>query len=391
MEIFSGDLSSMEQDINYLLESISRCNNKYESYILFRSLYTLLEFYELLTDNAKKYTKKFEKNKHFYCEQARYANTLYNNSVEAYLKSRDMTLSFSDALFSEDVEVNFMYEKSSTDELLFDENEIYEIVSDYLKKYNESGLNFLDEMIKDKRIYWAVIKDNEDTCGYTIWNNYMKKNHILLIEKNNSIRLLATLVHELGHVCDNCNMHNKSENMRSKYLSISPYVETLAILEEKRFIEFLIEEGIDKINSINLLTNLYQKMYDNLPKITVLSLIPDNMLRRDKYASMTKEDFYNNVPGMLYDSSDTFLPETEDYSIIDNPRYGYGTAIAIYLDALRKADKYSYQDKLSKFMSLRTGYISSNFFDRLGTSTQEMSDIITDEIESTNKNVLIKK
>lgn len=233
--------------------------------------------------------------------------------------------------------------------------------------------------------------DNEETCGYTIWNNYMKKNHILLLEKDNNIKLLATLAHELGHVCDNCNMHNKNKNMRSKYLSISPFVETLSILEEKRFIEFLIEEGIDKKRSINMLTNLYQKMYDNLPKITVLSLIPDNMLRRDKYASMEKEDFYNNVPGLLYDASDTFLPEPKEYSIIDNPRYGYGTAIAIYLDAIRKADKFSYQEKLSKFMGLRGGYISSDFFDRLGTSIQEMSDIVTDEIEATNKNILIKK
>lgn len=391
MEIFSGDLSSMEQDIKYLLEAIPRCNNKYSSYILFRSLHTLLSFYELLTDNAKKYIKMFEKNKHFYDEQARYANTLYNNSIEAYLKTRNMTLSFSDALFSQDVEFEFMYEKSSTDELLFNENEIYEIVSDYLKKYNESGLNFFDQLIKDKRIYWAITMDNEETCGYTIWNNYMKKNHILLLEKDNNIKLLATLVHELGHVCDNCNMHNKNENMRSKYLSISPFVETLSILEEKRFIEFLIEEGIDKKRSINMLTNLYQKMYDNLPKITVLSLIPDNMLRRDKYASMEKEDFYNNVPGLLYDASDTFLPEPKEYSIIDNPRYGYGTAIAIYLDAIRKADKFSYQEKLSKFMGLRGGYISSDFFDRLGTSIQEMSDIVTDEIEATNKNILIKK
>lgn len=156
MEMFSGDLSSMEQDIKYLLEAIPRCNNKYSSYILFRSLHTLLNFYELLTDNAKKYIKMFEKNKHFYDEQARYANTLYNNSIEAYLKTSDMTLSFSDALFSQDVELEFMYEKSSTDELLFNENEMYEIVSDYLKKYNESGLNFFDELIKDKRIYWAI-------------------------------------------------------------------------------------------------------------------------------------------------------------------------------------------------------------------------------------------
>lgn len=219
----------------------------------------------------------------------------------------------------------------------------------------------------------------------------MQDDIIVLNEENisNSVDLMTTLVHEIGHVIDYKKLSDKE---KTYYNAKSILIETLSSLYEKQFLDYLIDNSIYKRKATSTLTNFYLDMYEDINTVILACNIPDNLVIREKYKNISISELYEAISS----TADVLVPIDEipepcTIDLMEGLEYGYGKSLATYFSRLKKIDKKRYQDEYSKFMGLRTDYFPNDFLDSLGTTSEFLGKTIDDDIIKSPCKIMIKK
>lgn len=390
MQLFTGDTKVMEQEIEVCLDAVHRSKSVADSYGLFKTLEVFIGYYDFLTGNGRKYIRRLGKSRDFCNLELEKSNQLYNDFLENFISNKETHDEFIDEVFDSSEMISFESDEINEDFLL-SEDEMSDMISDFFRKKYPDYFPIFQELVDSKRIH-KINDCSSPYEGFTLTNTAMNTSHILLLDdQESSLRLLTTLSHELGHVIDRNQIASSMLSKDNHYYAVkSPFIEVVSSLYEKRFMDFLLEEKMKPKMISNMMNDFYQSLFEEINRVQVLTKMPDDLLRRNKYRDLSFGEFYDHIRGLIIDE-DMELDDPFEYDLCENIRYGYGRLFATYFSALEKNNHQKFQEIYPRFLNLRTGYFQSDFFDRLGVSKDEIATVVNDEIASSPAKVFMKK
>lgn len=389
MELFTNDVSFIEKQINYLKEQIHHGYNLEDKTSIINSLKNLdcISHYLNAENNL---LKKIEKNKDIIIKLNTRDKKLHSKNIDNFIENKTEHLSFVSSIFNDSKDICIPILSEYLEEEFLSDEEMYEIMSDYFLSISDTmGYEILKKTVDENKMYMVEL-DSFSFNGITFFNTFLNDFRVIIDEAtiNNSIDLMTTIMHEMGHVIDYAYLESNSVYYSTK----SIFIETLSSMYEKDFLDYLIRNSIYKRKAIERITDFYRNMYDELNYIALSCNIPDNLLRREKYKKVTREKLYRKISEeaeLLVPLEEFPLPQSLD--MMESLEYGYGKALATYFLRLKKTDYDKYQDEFSKFMELRTDYFPKNFLEKIGTTREVLANNIDEEITDSPCKIMIKK
>ena len=393
MKIFSDDVSIIEKELDYLAEEMYRRHNFTEKRCILYSIEAIALIYEPLGYDVNKYLQAAYKDKNFIAALNKENRMIKNKFSNSFINNKEDCLTLFDNILDDNLDYDFNYDINHRAPNL-DENEMYEILNDFFKSVSKEKIpNIFKNLIKSKKILSVSLPDLPYK-GMTFFDLMLKKeNSTIYINKareNKSIKNMITLSHEMGHIVDFSYINNKKTKVY--YPMKSPFTEVLSSLYEKEFIDFLVENNIYKSHSESCLGEFYEDMFIDMDESIIYRGIPDELLRNDKYKKIEKEKLIEEI-SKKYDvlvSTDEF-PEPAELDIYEDLSYGYGKVLGTYFSRLKKEDKRKYQDEMSKFLNLRTGYFDKNYLEKMGTNTKKVVELVDRDINLSSAKVKTKR
>lgn len=391
MEIFTGDLKVIEEDIKELLDSLNRGRSQMESLHIFNMIQTLGYFYKGLDVNCYDYlSRDLFKNKDFVSKQydnnSRKEKLIFKNLIENKKHHIDFV---SDVMDDKDIDYPESY-MSISDDYSFSDDEMYNILTSFFKNYNASTKVLLDKLIRGKRIHKVPLYS--ETRGYTISNYYNDKYHVF-VGIDEDIYSMIVLVHELGHVADGKNIyHSFSKKEAYGYYKKSLFIETISSLYEKDFADFLIEEKIHPAVVRDYLIDYYANMYQSFDYADIACNLPDKLLLNNKYKNISRDkliDILLSIPNVEIDVDNMVSPNELDP--ISDLKYGYGKFLGTYFSYLKKHDNDKFNEQFNRFLGIRSDYFRSDFLEYIGVDRSDAIKMVEDEINSSTSKIIVKK
>lgn len=389
MELFTDDVSFIEKQINYLKEQIHHGYNLEDKSSIVYSLQVLDCISYYLTSKTD-LTKKTCRNKDIVIKVNTRDRKMHNKNIDNFIENKTEHLSLVNSIFNDNKDICIPVLDEYLEEKFLSDEEMYEIMNDYfLSKNDLVGYELLKKTVEENKMYMIAL-DTFSFSGITFLNTFLNDFRVIIDEAtiSNSIDLMTTIIHEMGHIIDYTYLRNNLVYYSTK----SIFIETLSSMYEKDFLDYLIRNSIYKRKAIERITDFYGNMYDDVNNIALSCNIPDNLLRREKYKKVTREKLYRKVSEeaeLLVPLEGFPLPQSID--VLESLKYGYGKALATYFLRLKKTDYDKYQDEFSKFMELRTDYFPKNFLEKIGTKQNTLAQTIDEEIMDSPCKIIIKK
>lgn len=389
MELFTDDVSFIEKQINYLKEQIHHGYNLEDKSSIIYSL-QVLDCISYCLTNKTNLTKKTCRNKDIVIKVNTRDRKMHNKNLDNFIENKDEHLSLVNCVFNDNKDICIPILDEYLEEEFLSDEEMYEIMSDYFLSANDMiGYETLKKTVEENKMYMLEL-DNFSCSGITFLNTFLNDFRVIIDEAtiSNSIGLMTTIMHEIGHVIDYTYLRNNLVYYSTK----SIFIETLSSMYEKDFLDYLIRNSIYKRKAIERITDFYGNMYDELNSIALSCNIPDRLLRREKYKKITREKLYRKVSEeaeLLVPLEEFPLPQSID--VLESLKYGYGEVLATYFLRLKKTDYDKYQDEFSKFMELRTDYFPKNFLEKIGTKQNTLAQTVDEEIMDSPCKIMIKK
>lgn len=386
MKIYGADADTIKNEILSLREKLVTAKTVAEEQLCISDIELLNVLYNCLThNNVEGFNKIFKNNRGKLINCSNFYNKLndtYNNKVIAnkdfinYLSSRSLNV-YAKELYK-------YIDKDIIEEEIFNEDDASIILHSFFRKYHPKDVDFVDEIILNKRVLRTDILDKY--CGLCF---YVYKSLPFLVVENPrySVKTIKSLIHELGHAIDFKNMNdNFSVNKIEKYLEISPYIEVNSRLYEKEALEFFIDEDINKDYAVTLLADYHYTNYSYLLDSYFFTLLPDYLLEKNKYYNYSMDELKLFIPFDKYNSDIFDTIGDEKINLSDSFNYGIGGLIATILSSKIKEDKDSGNVLYNKFMSNRMDSFRPSIFDELGIDYKEASKCLKKEINYLVKN-----
>lgn len=389
MELFTDDVSFIEKQINYLKEQIHHGYNLEDKSSIIYSLQVLDCISYYLTSKTD-LTKKTCRNKDIVIKVNTRDRKMHNKNIDNFIENKTEHLSLVNSIFNDNKDICIPVLDEYLEEKFLSDEEMYEIMNDYfLSKKDLVGYELLKKTVEENKMYMIAL-DTFSFSGITFLNTFLNDFRVIIDEAtiSNSIDLMTTIIHEMGHIIDYTYLRNNLVYYSTK----SIFIETLSSMYEKDFLDYLIRNSIYKRKAIERITDFYGNMYDDVNNIALSCNIPDSLLRREKYKKVTREKLYRKVSEeaeLLVPLEGFPLPQSID--VLESLKYGYGKALATYFLRLKKTDYDKYQDEFSKFMELRTDYFPKNFLEKIGTKQNTLAQTIDEEIMDSPCKIIIKK
>ena len=389
MELFTDDINFIEKQINYLKEQIHHGHNLENKSSIIYSLQVLDCISYYLTSKTD-LTKKTCRNKDIVIKVNTRDRKMHNKNIDNFIENKTEHLSLVNSIFNDNKDICIPVLDEYLEEKFLSDEEMYEIMNDYfLIKNDLVGYELLKKSVEENNMYMIAL-DTFSFSGITFFNTFLNDFRVIIDEAtiSNSIDLMTTIIHEMGHIIDYTYLRNNLVYYSTK----SIFIETLSSMYEKDFLDYLIRNSIYKRKAIERITDFYGNMYDDVNNIALSCNIPDNLLRREKYKKVTREKLYRKVSEeaeLLVPLEEFPLPQSID--VLESLKYGYGKALATYFLRLKKTDYDEYQDEFSKFMELRTDYFPKNFLEKIGTKQNTLAQTIDEEIMDSPCKIIIKK
>lgn len=389
MELFTDDINFIEKQINYLKEQIHHGHNLENKSSIIYSLQVLDCISYYLTSKTD-LTKKTCRNKDIVIKVNTRDRKMHNKNIDNFIENKTEHLSLVNSIFNDNKDICIPVLDEYLEEKFLSDEEMYEIMNDYfLSKNDLVGYELLKKTVEENKMYMIAL-DTFSFSGITFFNTFLNDFRVIIDEAtiSNSIDLMTTIIHEMGHIIDYTYLRNNLVYYSTK----SIFIETLSSMYEKDFLDYLIRNSIYKRKAIERITDFYGNMYDDVNNIALSCNIPDNLLRREKYKKVTREKLYRKVSEeaeLLVPLEEFPLPQSID--VLESLKYGYGKALATYFLRLKKTDYDKYQDEFSKFMELRTDYFPKNFLEKIGTKQNTLAQTIDEEIMDSPCKIIIKK
>ncbi len=389
MEIFTKNSTIIKDEIEELLEALHHCNNAGEASHIFILIQVLAFHYKYMDDSlAENYIKKLNKNRMFVRTQYQLRNKKYKMYVKNLLANKEMHKSFSDRVLDADI-IDGEYCDVEDCDISLSNMEMYEIESDFLRQYNRETLKQYNYMIDNDRFHYIPLCDY--FRGTTIINLYKNSPHVTIFGDYGDIIEMITRQHEMGHITDEL-IYEMPRKDKYYYMIKSSLTEVISHMHEKDFIDFLIKENINPDYVSKFLNNFYRAMYDEFDVVNILCNLPDRLLIRNRYKHLSKFEFTE----ILLENPDLDIVSEEDIEPVSldlssSIEYGYGAALGIYFSSLKKNNKDKYEEQFSKFLKLRYDYFTNDFFEKIGTTSEEVINVVEDEINMSPAKIKIKK
>lgn len=281
MEIITGTEHDLRQLINGAYQRIDRSSNNLERYALADYLTQLHEAERIMTGKESDIDLErcFRTNSK-YRKYSSYLNKLFSRLDDEFIKFKEYHQDHFDAMLAlNDDELEDVVDKVYSDEYtVMSKEEFSQYFFEFLSEY---GLvDAFDRFISGRKIFNRPFNEDEKYAGTIIHDPVKKKSSIFMCEFDYTVPYLLTLGHEFGHTYD-VNKFNKRDidpYMRYSYSSI--YGETIAMVFEKLFYDFLFRKKyrVDEVKEIYSEFSFENKncVLDGY----ILSQLPDEVIRR---------------------------------------------------------------------------------------------------------------
>ena len=184
----------------------------------------------------------------------------------------------------------------------FSDDDMYRIISNYLKIYHSSSYKYFKTLIENGLIYNVDKNLGDRNCAY--FNEFDKG--YLFIENNNDCATMAKLINRLIYL----------QNLKKGVKESSDFKEFEPKMAEKDFLEYLAEEhGLqDEVEKYYI--NYYKKMQDNIAKLDEIKNYPSfkDLMDNDKLQIL------DSIPYVVGDAlSDSAIRNAK----VERKIYGY--------------------------------------------------------------------
>lgn len=380
MKVFTGDKGSIKKQLDILLSEFQKCDNITDGVLLLFSIVPLIELYCDYFNCSYEDVKLIEQSEKYNSILDR-ASELIKDRSDSFIENKDHHLSFSSSIMSSMLDcLKDFNEDCST----ITEEYLYKIVSEYYLNTSGNDLKILNDLIKNKNLYNCDILDSS-VYASTIMDYYNKKGNIVTFSENNLKKSMMTiLVHEVEHIKEMRDIESNNSKVDSfSYQHNSIYSEVLAIKAEKDFLEYLIENNIEKEYAINELNKNYLTTFTFLNQMMFLSLLDNNLLKDDRYMEYSREELVEIYRKKGLDIEDMELLSNLDLN--DEILYSYGGVLGTYFSYLEKSDPDKYNKVMDKFKQIRTTDYNECHLQMLGTNIDELGQIVRCEMTKYQK------
>lgn len=380
MKVFTGDKGSIKKQLDILLSEFQKCDNITDGVLLLFSIVPLIELYCDYFNCSYEDVKLIEQSEKYNSILDR-ASELIKDRSDSFIENKDHHLSFSSSIMSSMLDcLKDFNEDCST----ITEEYLYKIVSEYYLNTSGNDLKILNDLIKNKNLYNYDIFDSS-VYASTIMDYYNKKGNIVTFSENNLKKSMMTiLVHEVEHIKEMRDIESNNSKVDSfSYQHNSIYSEVLAIKAEKDFLEYLIENNIEKEYAINELNKNYLTTFTFLNQMMFLSFLDNNLLKDDRYMEYSREELVEIYRKKSLDIEDMELLSNLDLN--DEILYSYGGVLGTYFSYLEKSDPDKYNKVMDKFKQIRTTDYNECHLQMLGTNIDELGQIVRCEMTKYQK------
>lgn len=380
MKVFTGDKGSIKKQLDILLSEFQKCDNITDGVLLLFSIVPLIELYCDYFNCSYEDVKLIEQSEK-YNSILDSASELIKDRSDSFIENKDHHLSFSSSIMSSMLDcLKDFNEDCST----ITEEYLYKIVSEYYLNTSGNDLKILNDLIKNKNLYNCDIFDSS-VYASTIMDYYNKNGNIVTFSENNLKKSMMTiLVHEVEHIKEMRDIESNNSKVDSfSYQHNSIYSEVLAIKAEKDFLEYLIENNIEKEYAINELNKNYLTTFTFLNQMMFLSLLDNNLLKDDRYMEYSREELVEIYRKKGLDIEDMELLSNLDLN--DEILYSYGGVLGTYFSYLEKSDPDKYNKVMDKFKQIRTTDYNECHLQMLGTNIDELGQIVRCEMTKYQK------
>lgn len=380
MKVFTGDKGSIKKQLDILLSEFQKCDNITDGVLLLFSIVPLIELYCDYFNCSYEDVKLIEQSEKYNSILDR-ASELIKDRSDSFIGNKDHHLSFSSSIMSSMLDcLKDFNEDCST----ITEEYLYKIVSEYYLNTSGNDLKILNDLIKNKNLYNYDIFDSS-VYASTIMDYYNKKGNIVTFSENNLKKSMMTiLVHEVEHIKEMRDIESNNSKVDSfSYQHNSIYSEVLAIKAEKDFLEYLIENNIEKEYAINELNKNYLTTFTFLNQMMFLSFLDNNLLKDDRYMEYSREELVEIYRKKSLDIEDMELLSNLDLN--DEILYSYGGVLGTYFSYLEKSDPDKYNKVMDKFKQIRTTDYNECHLQMLGTNIDELGQIVRCEMTKYQK------
>lgn len=380
MKVFTGDKGSIKKQLDILLSEFQKCDDITDGVLLLFSIVPLIELYCDYFNCSYEDVKLIEQSEKYNSMLDR-ARELIKDRGDSFIENKDHHLDFSSSIMSSMLDcLKDFNEDCST----ITEEYLYKIVSEYYSNTSGDDLKILNDLIKSKNLYNHDVLDS-NVYASTIMDYYNKKGNIVTFSEDNLTKSMMTiLVHEVEHIKEMRDIESKNSKVDSfSYQHNSIYSEVLAIKAEKDFLEYLIENNIEKEYAINELNKNYLTTFTFLNQMMFLSLLDNDLLEDDRYMEYSREELVEIYRKKGLDIEDMELLSNLDLN--DEILYSYGGVLGTYFSYLEKSDPDKYNTVMDKFKQIRTTDYNECHLQMLGTNIDELGQIVRCEMTKYQK------
>lgn len=389
LNIFTGDKKILKEEIESLLKLIESTNIK--SLPAYQTVESMIYFYELLATKETNYFETLLKMN--YEEVLAVGRRMEDNKIQNIITTRKEHENLL-SLFNHSFEEldSFVLEEENNIEKVPNEKEMYEIISDFFRDCNKKAALLFDFLIKGKRIF-ELPKEEEEGKAYNLFNIFQNNFYIFIKNNGNIVTTMTRIVHEIGHAMDELQFLSLGERKQCNYYTNkSSLVEVISTIYEKEFLDFLLEKGIYKEYAQQEMKVYFSSLRFFAEQADFLFYLPNDLLKMDNYKNVSKQDlikYLEDYCSLLVDHDAMYDPS--DLDLCDALKCYYGFALSSYFTNLKKQDSQQYQENFHNFLKLRAGYFPSNFLERMGTTPQELTNIVRADCEKFSSKIIIKK
>ena len=386
MDIITGNEHDLKQLIDGAYRRLEQTRDNVERYVLIDYLYQLHEAYRAMTGTKSELNERraFRSNSQIR-KYTQYIDSLFGKLDEEFVKYKEYHRDFFDAMLSiNDDELDDLADTVfSTGYQTMSKEEFSEYFFEFLKEYGLEEM--FDKFITGRKIFNRPLNENEKYTGTALHDPSKKRTSIMLCDFEYNVPYMLTLGHEFGHAYDLNLLHKKELDTYMRYSYSSVYGETIAMVFEKLFYDFLFRKRyrMDDLKEIYSEFSFEGKNY--VLDAYILSLLDDKSIRNLKFDAVSDGEIVDQVSD-YFTRCDELRDHLDgrDLSTWKTPLYAYGDYFSTILkDSVHKEGLDS--RLMRKFMSLRTGEFNPDLLEDRGFELEDYQRIYRRDISRLKK------
>ena len=323
------------------------------------STFRFLKSKNLEKDSMAYYLKNIKKNDINFLENRSYHVDMM---LESYFSVSKIVSLFCNSKYSNELDNSYI----PTIDIRKDEDQ--ELLLEFFQNEAPHLLSYYEELLEDGDFF--NLPNNEffdKRGGVTVFNSIDNKANVFIESVYDTMDTLAVLPHELGHVSDFLDYRKRfSEKDQQLMIYRGIYGEVISTLYEQKFLEYYLENGKHKEDSLLGLLAYFDQRIQYLWDVAVCGMLDEN----DVYYVMRHTIPLQSCHEVLLENGCLkYEPNLDDENRLlcfdDALEYGYGFLLANYF--LENPLKYE------AFLNVRNGYFDPKKLEDIGINSKEIS------------------